>query len=79
MKVIQSQAMRVILGVSKSTSAASTGRELDTLPIESRANIHSCLKSSHKPTTLCMMLVAHHIEEDTGQTGYRECTSAMLT
>ena len=39
----------------------------------------SCLKSSHKPTTLYMMLFAHHLEEDAGQTGYRKCTSAMLT
>ena len=39
MQVIQNQAMRVILGVPKSTSAASTGRELDILPIECRANI----------------------------------------
>ena len=39
MQVIQSQAMRVILGVPKLTSATSTGRELDNLPIGSRANI----------------------------------------
>ena len=39
MQVIQNQDMRVILGVPKSTSVASTGRELDILPIENRANI----------------------------------------
>ena len=39
MQVIQNQAMRLIVGVPKSTSAASTGRELDILPIECRANI----------------------------------------
>ena len=39
MQVIQNQAMRVIFDVPKSPSAASTGRELDILPIGSCANM----------------------------------------
>ena len=47
--------MRVILDVPKSTSAASTGRELDILPIECRANIrrarfmHKVKSQAHHP------------------------------
>ena len=54
MQVIQNQDMRVILGVPKSTNAASTGRELDILPIGSRANIR------RSRFMLKVKLQAHH-------------------